>query len=373
MGGFLGGLGTLLGGFNVARRIDDEGFDFREKQAQEEWERQRKQELALQADQDRAAQIGAQIALGTPEGQDPDFAGLDFGIPQRVAAQRIEGMVAGTKPAIEAQKAYNRRLLEGTKQEGRAELVGLRGTEAQELENLRHKNRAIMTPEESRRLDVLERMAGASETRAGAAAARAASGVGGAGRIYWRKNFNPETGMVEDMPVTPEMAQGMIAGTVPRPARFGQTVENRIKAASDSQELGGRLLGLLDQPENLERVGIAMGNYNSLMDAAGAGDPIAGELAGELMGLSALQPAIHGFRAVRFQEEINDMLHGRQDPGTLRAKIRGILAASHVVAGDELPPFAPERERGAEMEGLAEALAGLSDEEIRAVLGIGGQ
>mgnify|MGYP000627775083 CR=1 FL=1 len=42
MGGFLSGLGTLLGGFNAQRRIDKEGFDWREQSAQQQAMRDRR-------------------------------------------------------------------------------------------------------------------------------------------------------------------------------------------------------------------------------------------------------------------------------------------------------------------------------------------
>lgn len=124
MGGFLSGLGTLLGGFNVARRIDEDGFDWREKQEAEQFARDRTQQVAGQKDEDRAIQMGTNVALGTPEGQEPDYTGLDFGsIPQNIAMQQIAGKLRGTKPYILNLEAQNRQALEDKKIGGRLALA----------------------------------------------------------------------------------------------------------------------------------------------------------------------------------------------------------------------------------------------------------
>ena len=103
MGGLLSGLGELLGGWNTARRIDDEGFDFREKQAAQQFERDRQVEEARQKDEDRNVNIATDVLLGQQEGEpEPDISSL---LPGAIAKFRARGAVARTKPALAAQAA----------------------------------------------------------------------------------------------------------------------------------------------------------------------------------------------------------------------------------------------------------------------------
>ena len=133
MGGFLSGLGTLLGGFNVARRIDEDGFDWREKQAQEEWERQRKQQVAGQEDEKYGLGLATNYMLGTDE-PDMALAGQAFG-PNIDQARRelLLGSALGrtreSKPYIKQLEHRNRLAEEEVRQGGRVEILGrMRGS-----------------------------------------------------------------------------------------------------------------------------------------------------------------------------------------------------------------------------------------------------
>jgi hypothetical protein len=160
MGGFLSGLGTILGGWNTARRIDEEGFDFRETAEQEEWKRQREQELARQRDEDRNVGIGVDIALGTPEGEEPDFGGL-FGqdVDEARAMARVRGKARGTKVGLAGQEAYYKGILEDQKQAGRIELQDVRAEDRQDFLELNYKleRKQPLTASERRRYEEIQR------------------------------------------------------------------------------------------------------------------------------------------------------------------------------------------------------------------------
>jgi hypothetical protein len=187
MGGFLSGLGELLGGFNAQRRIDTEGFDWREKAAQEEAERQRTQQEWQQSDEDRTlSQMGD--VLASQEG-DPDLASVESMIPGQLDAGRKKwmaqvalGQLPERKSRIEANKAYSqyqRELLKGDQRRGDIEA---RGAEAQELERLREENKRgrTLSPADQAKLEMLERNAARADARASAGRAnmREIAGMG---------------------------------------------------------------------------------------------------------------------------------------------------------------------------------------------------
>lgn len=139
MGGFLGGLGSLLGGFNTARRIDDEGFRFREDEEARLFQQQRQEELARQADEDRNVGIGVNIALGTPEGQEPEFGDLFGNMDRERALSRVRGQARGTKVGLRGQEAYYDQILEDQKQRGRLDLQGARAEDREDAMRLNAK------------------------------------------------------------------------------------------------------------------------------------------------------------------------------------------------------------------------------------------
>jgi len=227
MGDFLSGLGTLLGGGYARRRIDEDGFDFREQDAIEEWERQRKQQLAQQADENRALGQAADYMTYAQDPSEDDISALLPQIDDERRLSALRGVVGGkalqNKYNLKAMDILGRRDLEERRQRGRETLVGLRGDEQQELENLRHKNRAIMTPEEERRLDILERMAGAAETRAN----RPVGGLGGGLGV---PRYTYDTKEKREVLITPDIQAQMMA----EPSRFVSNVTGRNLAGEES-------------------------------------------------------------------------------------------------------------------------------------------
>lgn len=169
-------------------------------------------------------------------------------------------------------------------------------------------------------------------------------------KLYKLDQFNPETGEAETVFVTESQARKMAAGAAPGVRKGPGTAEkNRMAAARASIEAGEALLADLADPEFSSQIGPVIGRYNSLQAAAGAGDPNAQYLVGALKSFSALQPQIHGFRAVQMADNVEKLLSTKQTPAALAAGLRGILTASYVVA---------KQRRGASAGGTGAAAGG---------------
>lgn len=155
--------------------------------------------------------------------------------------------------------------------------------------------------------------------------------------------FNAETGEMETRFITREDAAAMARGEKPAISKGPGTAErNRMAAARASIESGETLLSELKDPKFADKIGAVMGRYNSLAAAAGAGDPDAQYIVGAIKSFSALQPQIHGFRAVQMAQDIEKLLSTKQDPKALAAALSGVLTASYTVA-KKTAPGAPEK------------------------------
>lgn len=131
--------------------------------------------------------------------------------------------------------------------------------------------------------------------------------------------FNSKTGETKAYP----------AGVAPKP---GTMEKNRRAAAENSIVSGEILLDRLKTDQFKRALGPVTGRYNSLMQAYGDGDPTAVELVGEIKSFAALQPAVHGFRAVQMAKDVEHLLSTKQTAESLAAGIKGILSASYIVA-----------------------------------------
>lgn len=137
MGGFLGGLGSLLGGWNTARRIDEEGFDFREAERARQFERDRAEEEARQADETRGIGLASQYLVGGGE-PDDEFAQQAFGPDVDQARRRFltgaaMGEGAQARSSLEAQKLYGKSLLSQQEAAQREAIEGFKATKREEL------------------------------------------------------------------------------------------------------------------------------------------------------------------------------------------------------------------------------------------------
>jgi|SRR3990172_151194 len=152
-------------------------------------------------------------------------------------------------------------------------------------------------------------------------------------KLYPVDVFNDETGEMERTFVTETQARAMATGQAPALGKGPGTAErNRMGAARASIQAGEALLKDLSDPQFTAEVGPIIGRFNSLTAAAGAGEPQAQYLVGALKSFAALQPQIHGFRAVQMAENVEKLLSTKQTPKTLAAGLRGILTASYIVA-----------------------------------------
>jgi hypothetical protein len=146
----------------------------------------------------------------------------------------------------------------------------------------------------------------------------------------------------------------MVSGTV-KPFPKGAVPKatgaeaNRVASAKAALESSASIRDYLKDPKVRDEIGPLMGRYNSLLQAVGEGNPTAVKLVGKLKSYSALQPNIHGFRAVQFADQINDLLTTKQTPESLLAGIDGIDDAARAVKnrGKATPPGAAPGGQGA--------------------------
>lgn len=150
--------------------------------------------------------------------------------------------------------------------------------------------------------------------------------------------FNPETGETETRFITNEDALAMAQGKQP-PILKGPSAATKTKmdAARVSINAGENLLAELKDKEFSSKVGSIAGRWNSIAAAAGEGDPTAQYLVSALRSFSAMQPAVHGFRATKMAEDIEKLLSTKQSPEALSGALKGILTASYNVAGKKTP------------------------------------
>lgn len=159
MGGFLGGLADVLSGFYQVRRIDKEGFDWREKERQAELARQQQQQQWQQQNEDWETGAATDIALGAEPDTDISALLSDKVNKARVMA-RAGGGVAQSKPALESMRLNNRLQERAMQGDQRREQIELTGEQARERDRLRFEQQQgrTLNPAEQAKLDALERM-----------------------------------------------------------------------------------------------------------------------------------------------------------------------------------------------------------------------
>lgn len=231
MGGVLGGIGKglldLLGGAYALKRQETEGYDWREKAAQAEFQRQQEREQARL--QNEAAQLAqdeklkgqlADVLAGSGEGDQPDLESL---LPQNIESLRRQRIIKGAlgagkerKSALQAQKLAADQEREQIRQRGRMEAL----TKTQEFQDAQQEER-IAAAREGRQASLdnaLKRTEMMLEARKGGGG----GGRGGGGaKPQLRSVWNPETGQNEYRWLSPgEDMSGVEPG---RPAAMVQS------------------------------------------------------------------------------------------------------------------------------------------------------
>ena len=145
--GLLDSIGTVLGGFNDVKQIDQQGFDFREKRRQEELARQQQQEQWRQANADfQRQQEEADIAGLAEASLAPDAtpesigAGIKPGVEaarRKFLLDRAAGRSAQSKSALAGQEANTKWMLRQMGGEQRLNEIGARGDQAEELARIK--------------------------------------------------------------------------------------------------------------------------------------------------------------------------------------------------------------------------------------------
>jgi hypothetical protein len=200
-----------------------------------------------------------------------------------------------------------------------------------------------------------------------------------ASRLFRTTDYDPELNANVTRYVGRKEA--MTGGFAPRTTKD----INQITAANNSLELGTSILENLERPEFAAVTGPIFGRGNTIASMAGVGHRTARFLESEIKGLAALQPAIHGFRAIRFARDIEDhLLQTEQSPRALAAAIQGLLQASRAVGDVDLYSYMPEdfqqyagafESQPSEAQQKLDALQqlGLTPEQIVELLAAGGQ
>jgi hypothetical protein len=193
------GLLDLLGGARDIKRQETEGFDWREKQAQARWQRERERELAKQADEelqrkreDAAADEMSDIISGSDNPDQIDLASL---LPASIANERKRALIARAmgkgkerKSALQAQRLASQQAQQEARNQFAIEQLQRtqQGREALQAEKLEsdQSGRAFSAEKAMERLQY-------------ATSNRPAGGGGRSGGGKMRPLVDPETGLVK--------------------------------------------------------------------------------------------------------------------------------------------------------------------------------
>jgi hypothetical protein len=213
MGGFGSALGDLLSGFHDVKRIDKEGFDWRE-------ERDHAEQLRRQQEEDYATKAATEASVGGVE--DSELASM---IPGQVNQARVMARARGAglqqKSALADRAAYNAQVLQG-----------IRGT--QRLGEIGAKVEAAVPGREDtqqHQMDMLEQRLALAEregtldremARTLADIRASKGGAGGAGKWAWDNETNGSVW------VTPEQLTGA------PPGKYSDVTTGRQGAAGAS-------------------------------------------------------------------------------------------------------------------------------------------
>lgn len=238
--GFLDGLTTLLGGFSDVKQIDKEGFDFREKRAQDQFLRDRQRQLASQQDEDRAVEQIADV-LATQEGE-PDTSMIPqqvLGADKAWRVQRAMGRLPERKSAIEGMKAsaaYNKQLLSGDQAMQREQFKGeMRSQLMQQAEEIRQ-NQTMSPREKESALMKLDAQLQLFERAEAGRNARSAASLGRPQRVQTKDaEGNAVWGWItpgqEGVPLAPTAVERQGAGV-------GLTITDSLKRMEDAMNAG---------------------------------------------------------------------------------------------------------------------------------------
>jgi hypothetical protein len=159
--GFADGLRELLGGFNAVRRIDQDGFDWREKDAAAQFERDRARQVAGQQDEDRAVGQVTDALSAQDFDREPDLSAVQP-LMQGIAQERQKALLETALGKRKQQKNY----LEMLRGNNASTLQGLKAEQAAELARLKEKlrNERTLSPADLAKMEQLERIKTADRT-----------------------------------------------------------------------------------------------------------------------------------------------------------------------------------------------------------------
>lgn len=138
--GFMDGLLDVLSGPMAVKQIDQHGFDFREKRAQDEAARQQQRQQWDQANEQYAMKIGEDAIAGAGEGEQPDLSSLFPNADQSRRKLMIDALVGRgkeRKSSLEEQKTYRDIMRQRLVGDQRLDQIEATGENAQALARVR--------------------------------------------------------------------------------------------------------------------------------------------------------------------------------------------------------------------------------------------
>lgn len=150
-------------------------------------------------------------------------------------------------------------------------------------------------------------------------AVMAAGAKANADKLTKVEHKDPATGktVIEWLPMSAVKGQTFEKGT-------NATTTNRLDSAEAVNQTGNDMIQKLSDPAYAEKVGVAMGRYNSLRDFIGDPPPEFAELAGTIESYSLANMGVHGMRSSQGAEQIKKLLDQKHTPESLIATIKGL-------------------------------------------------
>jgi hypothetical protein len=115
---------------------------------------------------------------------------------------------------------------------------------------------------------------------------------------------------------------------------IGATQETRLASAQAVNETGADLIAKLSDPAFAERVGPAIGRFNTIREFLGNPPEEFSDLAGTIESYSIANMGVHGMRSVQGAEHIKKLLDQKHTPQSLIAAIKGLSKFSNHLMED---------------------------------------
>jgi hypothetical protein len=184
-----------------------------------------------------------------------------------------------------------------------------------------------------------------------AAAARQQAAAATAGNKLIPVDTVDENGRPTRKYLTPDEVRGQSFRKPPN-----ATTANRLDSAEAVTQTGNDLVAKLSDPAFAQKVGPALGRYNTLKDFLGDPPPEFSQLAGEIESYALANMGVHGMRSVQGANQIQELLNKRHTPESMISAIKGLQQFSNNFMqsqGRTIPGATPPPAAGASPTGAA--------------------